>query len=245
MPSADRPLRALVVEDERLARSDLVTLLRNEPAVFVVGEAETVAQAAAIIQAQDPDVIFLDVRLGGESGLEVLDHCGEQEVVFVTAYDEYAVRAFEIEALDYLLKPVSADRLSSTIARLLDRRDSSALPVAPDSLEMDDRLFLRLDGAWSFVRVGDIRAIHAHGKETWIDLRPGVRRRSTKALAEWVARLPSRQFVRIHRSTVVQLAHVERVEEWSHYSYLVYLRGAEQPVVMSRRHAARLKELLA
>jgi two-component system LytT family response regulator len=202
-----------------------------------------VRKAAALLRLHDPDVVFLDIHLTGESGFDLLPLLDRSvTVVFVTAFDRYAIRAFEVNALDYLLKPVVPRRLASTIARV--RRPAAADAAGPAALEYEDRLFLRLDDRMAFVRVRDIIVLHAAGDNSVLHLTDGRRPRARKSLREWMDRLPERDFVRIHRSTVVNLGFVERLEEWSHFSYLVYLRGVAEPVQMSRRWGARVRSRL-
>jgi transposase len=164
-----------------------------------------------------------------------------------SAFDRYAIRAFEVNALDFLLKPVAPHRLAATIARL--GRSTTAEKAAPGSpstppLTSDDRLFLRLDERMAFVRVRDIVAILAAGDDSDLLLADGRSARIRKPLRAWAERLPEQDFVRIHRSTMVNLKYVERVEEWSHRTYQVYLRGLTEPLQMSRRCAARLRSRL-
>jgi two-component system LytT family response regulator len=238
-----RRRHAVIVDDERLARRELRTLLEDAHAehVHVVGEAETVATAARLVHATDADVVFLDIQLAGETGMDLLPRLGaDVDVVFVTAYDEYTLRAFEINAVDYLLKPVVPERLALTVRRLV-----AAQPVAEsrETVGYDERLFLRLGDERAFVRVRDIMALEAEGDGSTLRLAPShARKASGKSLREWEQRLPDRHFVRIHRSTIVNLEYVERLEPWSHASQLVYLRGVSEPLTMSRRFAARLRE---
>lgn len=238
-----RRRHALIVDDERLARRELRTLLEDAHAehVHVVGEAATVAEAARLVQATDADLVFLDIQLAGESGMELLPLLdADVDVVFVTAYDEYTLRAFEVNAADYLLKPVVPERLALTVSRLV-----AGQPPATGNkiVAYEDRLFLRLGDQRVFVRVRDIMALEADGDGSILRLAPNhARRMSGKSLREWEQRLPDRHFVRIHRSTIVNLEYVERLEPWSHASQLVYLRGVSEPLTMSRRFGVRLKE---
>lgn len=236
---------AVIVDDERLARRELRTLLEEAHAeqVRIVGEAASVGEAARLVRGRDADVVFLDIQLEGESGLDLLPHLPPSaEVIFVTAYDRYAVRAFEVNALDYLLKPVAPERLSAAIERLLARAPQPEERAGP--LEIEDRLFLRLDDRRTFLRVGDIVAIRAEGDNSVVHLSDGRTGHPRKTLREWEERLPARSFVRIHRSTIVNLEYVERVEEWFQSSFLVYLRGLPEPVTMSRRYGTKLRARL-
>ena len=238
-----RRRHAVIVDDERLARSELRTLLEEAHAeqVHVVGEADSVSRAARLVEATDADVVFLDIQLAGETGMDLLPQLGpDVAVVFVTAFDEYTLRAFEVNALDYLLKPVAPERLALTIERLVASQPPAPIP---ETVTYEDRLFLRLGQERAFVRVRDIAAIEAEGDGSMLLLAPQLTRKpSAKSLREWEQRLPGRDFVRIHRSTIVNLEYVERLEPWSHSSQLVYLRGLSEPLTMSRRFGARLRE---
>jgi len=211
-------------------------------AVQVVGEAESVRTAAELVRTCDADVVFLDVQLAGESGLELLSLIDPSvAVVFVTAFDQYAVRAFEVNALDYLLKPVAPARLALAVERLGMPNDEQPAPEATPRLNYHDRLFLRLDDRMGFVKVAEIVSIVSDGDYSIVRLAAGRTHRARKSLREWLARLPENAFARVHRSTIVNLEHVDRVEEWSHFSYRLYLRGLTEPVTMSRRYAGQLK----
>jgi len=235
---------AVLVDDERLARRELRTLLEeaHSEQVQVVGEAASVTDAARLVRATDADVVFLDIQLAGETGMNLLPLLGANiDVVFVTAYDEFALRAFEVNALDYLLKPVAPERLAVTVSRL-----TGARPPAParEQVTYEDRLFLRLDQERAFVRVRDIVAIEADGDSSTLRLASHpTPRTSAKSLRAWEQRLPGEHFVRIHRSTIVNLEYVARLEPSLHAgSQHVYLRGLHAPLIMSRRFGARLRD---
>ena len=238
-----RRRQAVLVDDERLARRELRILLEeaHEEQVNVVGEAASVSDAARLVHATHADVVFLDIQLAGETGMDLLPLLGvDVDVVFVTAYDDYTLRAFEVNALDYLLKPVAPERLAMTVNRL-----TAAQPPAPtrETVTYEDRLFLRLGQERAFVRVRDIMAIEADGDGSTLLLAPHLTRKpSPKSLREWEQRLPGRHFVRIHRSTIVNLEYVERLEPWSQASQHVYMRGLSDPLTMSRRFGARLRD---
>ena len=239
-----RRRHAVIVDDERLARRELRTLLEEAHAdvVHVVGEAASVAEAARLINATDADVVFLDIQLAGETGMDLLTLLdADVDVVFVTAYDEYTLRAFELNALDYLLKPVAPERLAVTVNRLAEAAQPRA--STREKVTNDDRLFLRLGDERAFVRVRDIVAIEAVGDGSMLRIAPQLSRKpSAKSLREWEQRLPEQHFVRIHRSSIVNLEYVERLEPWSHGSHRVYMRGVAEPLTMSRRFAARLRD---
>lgn len=234
-------LRAVIVDDERLARRELRSLLEEHKGVSVVGEAGGADEAAAVIREVSPDVVFLDIQMPGATGFDLLDRFDvEADIIFVTAYDEYAVRAFEVNALDYLLKPVAPERLARALERLAGegRRE----PEAPlRRLEYDDRLFLDLGGHSRFLKVGTIVSISGAGDYSEVLTEDGKKSLVQKPLKEWEARLPEKYFLRIHRSAIVNLEHVERVENWFNRSYRIHLRQLEEPLTVSRRYAASLK----
>jgi two-component system LytT family response regulator len=237
-------LSAIVVYDERLARRELARLLAVHPEIAIAGEAASVDEAAALVREVDPDVVFLDIQMPKRSGFELLDATDVRgRIVFVTAHDVHAIRAFEVNALDYLLKPVHPARLALTIGRLLGTADEpaeSAGPRATARLELDDHLFLAEARAARFVRVRTIVCIRGAGDYSELVLVDGKQLLSPRQLKDWEARLPA-SFVRVHRTAIVHVEHVERVERASDDAFRVFLRGLAEPVPLSRRHAARLR----
>lgn len=249
-------LRAVVIEDERVQRRELVAMLRDR-GVEVTGQAGTVAEAVFLLDSDPPDVVFLDIRLGGESGFDVLERVTVPcEVVFVTAYDAYAIRAFEVNAIDYLLKPVREERLSATLEKLKAGRDGNrpggrvpkSQGLVPgsegdsDRLTAEDRLFVRGGDRWRFVPIRRIVAIEAVGDFTRIRLDDETSFLLSRSMRDWETRLPQPMFARIHRSTIVNLECVDRVEEWSNRAFNVYVAGRSRPYRMSRRFAAKLRQ---
>jgi two-component system, LytTR family, response regulator len=232
-------LSALVVDDERLARKELIGMLAAHAEVAVVGEAASVDDAVPLVQQLDPDVVFLDIQMPRRSGFELLAAADVRgRIVFVTAHDVHALRAFEVNALDYLMKPVHPERLAQTIARLLG---PEAPPVAKEGrLDLDDHLFLAEGRAARFVRVRAIVCIRGADDYAELVLADGKQLLSPRPLKEWEARLPERTFLRVHRSAIVNLEHVDRVEPAGD-AFLIFVRGAAEPVPLSRRHAARLR----
>ncbi len=238
-------LTAVVVDDEASARLELQRMLAAHSEVQVVGEADGVEQAVRLVATTRPDVLFLDIELGGPTGFDLLARFETRpEVVFVTAYEEHALRAFEVNALSYLLKPVQRLRLADVVRRLLARTsEPPAIPTA--ALELDDYLFLEVRGRQAFVRVRDIRCITAEGNYSRLTMTSGHSALMRVPLAHWPPRLPSRRFVQIHRGTIVNIDEIERVDPQSTSTHLVFLRQVATPFVMSRRYAARLQQHLA
>jgi two-component system LytT family response regulator len=233
-------LRALVVEDERLARRDLAAQLAGHPQVQVVGEADSVAQAVRLYEALAPNLLFLDIELPDGSGFDVLAKTREgTRAVFVTAHDRYAVRAFEVNALDYLLKPVEPARLRQALARLSEPEIEPTLPpLAPD-----DR-FCATDGAFrGFVAVRSIRRVSVYGNYTQVYTTEGRELEVKQSLQVWERRLPAEQFARINRNDLVQIALVTRLLPAS-AGYTLYLAGELEPRPVSRRALSLVRERL-
>ncbi|MBD0371771.1 MAG: response regulator transcription factor [Pyrinomonadaceae bacterium] len=194
-----------------------------------------------LIYEAEPDIVFLDIHMRGESGFDLLEKVEAAfKVIFVTAFDAYAIRAFEVNALDYLLKPINPERLSRAIARLFEKPATQEEKVR--KLEYGDRLFLILDDERSrFLKVNTIELIKGAGDYSEVLTSDGQKILAPKPLREWEERLPEKYFSRIHRSIIINLEYVDKVERWFNRAYRVHLRDLSEPLIMSRRYAARLK----
>ncbi len=234
-------MKALVVDDEPLARKELRRLLGAFPNVRVVGEAANVREAEAKVLEHSPDVVFLDIHMPGGTGLDLLERLEQAPlVVFTTAYDQHAVQAFEVNALDYLLKPVEAERLEVAITRVTRRLSEDSLSGGAPSEPTADagslsRLFVR-DGArcW-FVPLAEVRLLVSEGNFTelyWNDARPMLGR----SLVQFEPRLDPRRFFRANRKAIVNLDFVEQVEVGLGGRIHLSLRGGPE-VEVSRRQA--------
>jgi two-component system LytT family response regulator len=233
-------LTAIIIDDERLARSELRLLLADFTEISIVGEAKNLTEAVNLIQVNKPDVVFLDIQLSSENGFDLLEKVEKDfKLIFVTAFDEFAIRAFEINAIDYLLKPVIPERLAKTLERLFETEEK--LEVTNRKLVYEDRLFIEIGKCSRFLKISSIKCICADGDYTHVFTDDGKKHLITKPLKEWEDRLPEKYFVRIHRSNIVNLEFIERVETWFSRSYQIYLRDIKEPLTVSRRYAAQLK----
>jgi two-component system, LytTR family, response regulator len=233
-------LTVVVVDDERLARVQLVELLLQHPHLCLAGEASSGEEATELIGRTRPDVIFLDVQMPRLSGFDVLERIeAGPRVVFVTAHDRHAVRAFEVNALDFLMKPVSRERFARTVERL--SASSPALAAELPRLDYQDRLFLTLDRHPHFLRLSEITCITAADDYAEIHTRAGRSALVAQPLRHWELRLPAAHFARIHRSALVNFDAITRIDEQAGGGCLVHLEGSEQPIAMSRRFAEALR----
>ena len=231
---------ALIVDDEWLVREELKQLLADYPEIHVAGEAGSVEQAADLLKARQFDVIFLDIQMPGALGFELLEQAKiSAKIIFITAYDQYAIKAFEVNALDYLLKPIQKERLGVAVARLGRTENQHR-----QRMSLDDVAYVMVAGSLKFLHISDIKCITAGGNYSYLYYQERKRELVAKSLQEWEEILPKEYFLRIHRSTLVNFEFVERVEKCRNYSHLVWLRGLDKPMVMSRRYATRLQHIL-
>jgi two-component system, LytTR family, response regulator len=233
-------LTALIVDDERLARAELRSLLIAHPSIDVAAEAATVQAATSALTHTPFDVVFLDIQLGSRSGFEVLGAIqAATRIVFVTAFDAHAVRAFEVNALDYLLKPVHPDRLAASIARL--HLPPPRPPLTP-RLTPDSVVYLGSGSASAFTRVTTIACILADGDYTRVVTTDGREMLMLRSLAEWEQRLPVETFARIHRSAIANVALVAHTKRGRDGRWRLHLPPLSRPLVVSRRYARRLRQ---
>lgn len=228
-------MRVLIVDDERLARAELRRMLASHPGVQIVGEAANAAEAALQVAALQPDLLLLDVQMPGGSGFDLLAALDDApEVIFTTAFDQYALQAFQASALDYLMKPIEPQRLASALERAAAR-----LGMAPTPSSMPRKLFIRDGERCWFVKLEDIRLFESEGNYTRLyfdDARPLLAR----SLLQLEQRLDPQQFFRASRRHIVNLAAVRSIENEDGGG--LTLRLDDMAVEVSRRRAAALKQ---
>ncbi len=245
-PATESPLRALLVDDERLVRKHLRQLLAAHPSVTIVGEAASVPAAAALAPQLQPDVIFLDVQMPPANGFDLLPLLDPAPaVIFVTAHDEFAVRAFAASAADYLIKPVLPERLALALEHVHRGRPSThATPQAatPSNLGLDDTLILRDAGRLRRVRVRDTAAFAAEGSYTRVYLAAERPMLVMRRMIEWETLLPAPPFLRLERSLLVNLDRVAGLDVRSRDAGEIILDAlGSQPLPLARVALARLR----
>ena len=248
-------MRALIVDDEPLARERLRTLLGRETDVEVVGECEDGPAAIDAIESTQPDVVFLDVQMPGMTGFEVVSTVGPENmplVIFVTAYDEFALRAFEAHAIDYIVKPFGTDRLRAATERArmqLLGRDREALESNLKALvntaqpaEHLDRFMVKRGPRFVFVRASDVQWVEAADNYVKLHTAKGFEMlRATLNALE--TKLDPRRFVRVHRGAIVNIDFLEGMEPWGQGEYLLSLTGGAQ-ITSSRTYRTRIRQAL-
>jgi two-component system LytT family response regulator len=235
-------MKALIIDDERLARAEVRRLLDDFSWVKVVGEAENAEQALALIQSQQPDLLFLDVQMPGKTGFELIEEIrGEMpRIIFTTAYDEFALRAFEVNALDYLMKPITPDRFAAALSRV---RDEPLAPEDQSPLRSSDQVFVRDGERCWFIPVSKIRLLESEGNYTRVrfENQSPLIYRSLSTLEQ---RLPGDDFFRINRQQVVNLHFIEKIETWFSHGLKIWLKGGGECEV-SRRAARAFRQKLS
>src|ERR1017187_7436501 len=238
-------MKALLIDDERLARNELRRLLSAFPDIQIAGEASNTKQAREQMAALKPDLLFVDVQMPGETGMDFLESLEPPvpHVIFTTAYDEFAVKAFELNALDYLLKPVDPVRFAGAVERLPGRKGSPH-PKAPDGrLDAGDRVFVREGERCWFIEVGQIRLLESEGNYTRVhfaDVQPQLFR-SLNAMEE---RLDPKFFFRANRRQIINIAWIAGIEPWFSGGLLVQLKGGAK-VELSHRQAQEFRERMS
>lgn len=241
-------MRALLIDDERLARNELRRLLENFPKVEIIGEAANAEEGVKLIEELQPDLLFLDIQMPGKNGFELLQSIDGKapEVIFTTAYDEYALKAFEFNALDYLLKPVDLNRLTEAINRV--EENHQPLPDSPlgennKMLGENDQVFVKDGEKCWFVKLGKVRLFESMGNYVRLyfdDQKPLV----LKSLNSLEDRLDPGTFFRANRKHIINLHWIDKIEPWFSGGLLVTLQGGDK-IEISRRQAIRFKDLMS
>ena len=240
-------MRAIIIDDERLARAELRKLLQDFPEVEVIDEAANAEEGIAKIEAQNPDLIFLDIQMPGKTGFDMLSSLERSpNVIFTTAYDEYALKAFEVNALDYLLKPVEPKRLADAIQKL-HFVETKELPVGENVnkslLSENDQVFVKDGERCWFVKLSDIRLFESVGNyaKVFFGNNKPLILKSLNALEE---RLDEKMFFRANRKHIVNLRLIEKIEPYFNGGLLLELKGGEK-IEVSRRQTVKFKEMMS
>jgi len=247
-------MRAIIVDDERLARNELKRLLEEFPRITVIGEAANADEAILMIEEMTPDLLFLDIQMPGKNGFELLEALEDRvpEVIFTTAYDEYALKAFEFNALDYLMKPIDSPRLADAIQRLeieQQKNKKETAELAEGELSVHDQVFVKDGEKCWFVRLGKVRLFESMGNYVRLhfDNQQPMILKSLNSLEE---RLDSKIYFRANRKHIINLNWIDKIEPWFSGGLLVTLKVGEigprgEKIEISRRQAIKFKDLMS
>lgn len=236
-------MRALLVDDERLARAELTRLLDKFPEIEIVSEASNGEEAIKLIEEHKPDLVFLDVQMPGMTGFELLEHLHiVPNIIFVTAYDEYALKAFEVNALDYVLKPIELSRLEKAIEKVNSKNQEQDIHTNKE-LSHESQIFIKDGEKCWFVKLDKVRMFESEGNYVRLyfdDSKPMI----LKSLNNLEKRLNDKEFFRISRKYIINLSWVEKVEAWFNGGLRVTLKTGEK-LEISRRQTSRFKEVMS
>lgn len=238
--------KVLLIDDERLARSELKRLLNDFADIEVVGEATNADEGIEKIETLNPDLVFLDIQMAGKTGFDMLAELERApHVIFVTAYDEYALKAFEVNALDYLMKPVEPARLADALLKLKQKEEEANETVTTNKnvLGENDQVFVKDGERCWFVKLSDVRLFESVGNYAKIffgNNKPLILK-SLNALEE---RLDERVFFRANRKHIINLRMIDKIEPYFNGGLLLDLKGGEK-IEVSRRQAVKFKEMMS
>lgn len=243
-------MKAIIIDDERLARSELRKLLQDFPEIEVVDEAANADEGISKIENHNPDIIFLDIQMPGKTGFDLLSELDRApQVVFTTAYDEYALKAFEVNALDYLLKPVEPRRLADTMEKLTRGRQSATPTRAgfeyekQTLLKEDDQVFVKDGERCWFVKLSEVRLFESVGNYAKVFFGPN-KPLILKSLNSLEERLDDKVFFRANRKHIVNLRMIDKIEPYFNGGLLLELKGGEK-IEVSRRQTVKFKEMMS
>jgi two-component system LytT family response regulator len=241
--------RAIIIDDERLARNELRKLLQEHPEIDVLAEASNAAEGIQKIDELHPDLIFLDIQMPGKTGFDMLAELERApHVIFTTAYDEYALKAFEVNALDYLLKPIDPGRLADALHKLeqieeKDMNHGEQHAVSRGTLNDNDQVFVKDGERCWFVKLAEIRLFESVGNYAKVYF-GGNKPLILKSLNALEERLDEKVFFRANRKHIVNLRMIEKVEPYFNGGLLLEIRGGEK-IEVSRRQAVKFKEMMS
>ena len=240
-------MKAIIVDDERLARKELMTLLKEHKEIEVIDEAVNADEAKEKIEKHNPDLIFLDIHMPEKTGFELLEELEKSpQVIFTTAYDEFALKAFEYNALDYVLKPIEPKRLSEAIEKVKGQLKQSKKEIEDkerNKLTTEDQVFVKDGDKCWFVKLNDVRLFESDGNyiKVYFDKYKPMIHKSLNALDE---KLDNKSFFRVSRKHIINLKWIDEIETWFNGGLMVKLKGGEK-VEVSRRQATKFKDLMS
>ncbi|MFY8109966.1 MAG: LytR/AlgR family response regulator transcription factor [Bacteroidia bacterium] len=246
-------IRSVVVDDVDMMRATLKKVLDNFPNIEIVGEASDYESARDVINKTTPDLVFLDIDLNGITSIDLLNEIScNPKIIFITSHPDFAIKAFELNAVDYIMKPISGERLRKAIDRITADIE---VPVGAEGEAMsgfseadDDRftpdqiILLNFDNKMNFIKIRDINYIEAFGNYTKVYLNDGKLSITYNSIKSWDARLPEDVFIQIHRSTIVNLLNVTKIEKWTNDTGRLFLKGIEKPFEISRSYFFQIKK---
>lgn len=232
----------LIVDDETFARKQIGDIVQKVSLNYEISEASSLSEAKNAISKKDFKIIFLDINLKGALGFDLIPSIPKKtNIIFVTALDNYAIRAFEVNALDYILKPPTLERMAKAISQIEEKHTVNR---SVEPLTMNDRIFVQTSKEIEFIQLSDIKYIQADSVYTQLYTSKKNPVLIRKPLSDWNKSLPSKDFVQIHRSTIINLNKVARIVPHSKGTFKIYINGLDTPLPVSRSFSSNIKERL-
>ena len=239
--------KAIIIDDERLARNELKKLLMEFPQIEVLDEAANAEEGIEKIDALNPDLVFLDIQMPGKTGFDMLQELDKApHVIFTTAYDEYALKAFEVNALDYLMKPIEPRRLADALQKLQQAEEKEAVSqqaLQRGILTENDQVFVKDGERCWFVKLSEVRLFESVGNYAKVFF-AGNKPLILKSLNALEERLDEKTFFRANRKHIVNMRMIEKIEPYFNGGLLLEIQGGEK-VEVSRRQAVKFKEMMS
>lgn len=242
-----KPIKTIVVEDDPVSMKLLKEFLKRFNFIQLVGEATTFVEAETLIKSNNDFELFItDIDLQGANALDLIKLIKPQtNILFTTGFAEYAVKAFEFNTIDYILKPISFDRLDKALSRIKhseeDKEEEKVLPVGSGRLGFDNMILMNINNEMKFIKIKEINYIEAKGNYTTVCLLDGIIFTTYGLIKVWEDKLPKDDFFRIHRSTIVNLHNVQKIEKGTYDTGILYLKGIKEPFEVSRNYFSIIK----
>ncbi|MEI7979129.1 MAG: LytTR family DNA-binding domain-containing protein [Bacteroidota bacterium] len=241
-----KSIKAVLIDDVEVMRITLKKVLEQFPHINIIGEASSFDEAKEVVNRLKPDLLFLDIDLNGLISIDLLEELNcTPKIIFITSHENFAIKAFEMNAIDFIIKPISAKRIANAIERVslpsVAVNDNN-LNEGEERFQSDQIILLNFDNKMNFIKIKDINYIEAYGNYTKINMLDGKLSITYNSIKNWENKLPLDIFIQIHRSTVVNLINVLKIEKWTNDTGRLYLKNVDKPFEISRSYFFQIKK---
>lgn len=241
-----KSIRAVLIDDVEVMRITLKKVLEQFPHINIIGEASSFDEAKEVVNRLKPDLLFLDIDLNGLISIDLLEELNcTPKIIFITSHENFAIKAFEMNAIDFIIKPISAKRIANAIERVslpsVAINDNN-LNEGEERFQSDQIILLNFDNKMNFIKIKDINYIEAYGNYTKINMLDGKLSITYNSIKNWENKLPLDIFIQIHRSTVVNLINVLKIEKWTNDTGRLYIKNVDKPFEISRSYFFQIKK---
>lgn len=241
-----KSIRAVLIDDVEVMRITLKKVLEQFPHINIIGEASSFDEAKEVVNRLKPDLLFLDIDLNGLISIDLLEELNcTPKIIFITSHENFAIKAFEMNAIDFIIKPISAKRIANAIERVslpsVAINDNN-LNKGEERFQSDQIILLNFDNKMNFIKIKDINYIEAYGNYTKINMLDGKLSITYNSIKNWENKLPLDIFIQIHRSTVVNLINVLKMEKWTNDTGRLCLKNVDKPFEISRSYFFQIKK---